>query len=62
MLVFVGGALTIGCPTASFIPMLEMVPLVGKTTWIGGFPLGMEATREFKTIGGLWVGRVGMED
>ena len=62
MSVFIGSVLTTGCPTTKFFSMLEMVPLVGKTTWIGGFPPGMEATREFKTIGGLWVGRVGMED
>ena len=43
MLVFVGGALTIGCPNTQFFPMLETVPLVGETTWVGDFPPGMEA-------------------
>ena len=62
MSVFIGRVLTTGCPTTKFFSMLEMVPLVGKTTWNRGSPPGVEYTGELHTDGGLWVGRVGMED
>ena len=61
MLVFVGGVLIVGCPITRFFPMLETVPLVGKTTWIGGLPLGVEATGGVEIDGKLWVGGAGME-
>ena len=61
MLVFVGGALTVGFPTARIFPILETVPLVGKTTWVGGFFLGVESTWELEITGGIRVGGVGME-
>ena len=61
MLVFVGGVLTIGFPTAKFFPMLEMVPLVGKTTWDVGSPPGVKSIWGVEIDGELWVGREGME-
>ena len=41
--------------------MLEMVPLVGKTTWDAGLPQGMEDTGELETNGGFRVVGVGIE-
>ena len=47
VLVLGGGVFIVGSSTDRFFPILDMVPLVGKITWAGGCPLGME------TIGGV---------
>ena len=38
-LVFLESTLTTGFPTSKLFPMLQIVPLVDKETWVGGFPL-----------------------
>ena len=55
-MVFEGGVLIAGCPAPRFSPMLEMLPLLGKTAWDRGVPLGAEAIRGVETDGELWVG------
>ena len=60
MLVLGGGVFIADGFTGRFFPILEMVPLVGKTTWAGVFPRGVETIRGVESDGELWVGEVGM--
>ena len=51
MLVLGGGVFTVGGFAGSFFPILEMIPLVGKTNWAMGFPPSVETARGVETDG-----------